>query len=45
MRTVQVSELLESQTVAENTTILAKNSPKVLSGMDEIRKSAKNAFG
>lgn len=45
MRTVQVSGLLESQTVAENTTILAKNSPKVLSGMDEIRKSAKNAFG
>lgn len=45
MRTVQVSGLLESQTVAENTTILAKNSPKVLSGMDEIKKSAKNAFG
>lgn len=41
MRTVQVSGLLESQTVAENTTILAKNSPKVLSGLDEIRRDVK----
>lgn len=44
MRTVQVSGLLESQTVAENTTILAKNSPRVLSGMDEIKRDVKNAL-
>lgn len=44
MRTVQVSGLLESQTVAENTTILAKNSPRVLSGVDEIKRDVKNAL-
>lgn len=44
IRTVQVSELLESQTVAENTTILAKNSPKILSGVDEIKRDVKNAI-
>lgn len=44
MRTVQVNGLLESQTVAENTTILAKNSPKVLSGVDEIKRDVKNAL-
>lgn len=44
MRTVQVNGLLESQTVAENTTILAKNSPRVLSGVDEIKRDVKGAL-
>lgn len=43
-RRVQVNGLLESQTTAENTTILAKNSPRVLSSVDEIKRDVKNAL-
>lgn len=39
MRTIQAGASLDHQTIAENTTVLAKNSPKVLSCSEEIKRN------
>ena len=42
VRTLHANAALERQTISENTTVLAKNSPKILSNTNEIKQEVKN---